>query len=110
MILHFVPSLRRPGIQVLPQPFAIGGGNLIELVGSALVRVGLDACEALEEPLVIVLGHPWFYPRFGFKPASRYGIVPPEPWPDAAFMAKPLTRWSRELRGRVVYPHAFDGL
>ena len=79
-------------------------------IGSALVRSGLDAAEALEEPLVVVLGHPWFYPRFGFKPASRYGIFPAEPWPDAAFMAKPLTRWSQAVRGRVVYPSTFDGL
>jgi putative acetyltransferase len=79
-------------------------------IGSALVRSALDAAETLEEPLVVVLGHPWFYPRFGFKRASRYGIFPSESWPDAAFMAKPLTRWSRALRGRVVYPATFDGV
>jgi putative acetyltransferase len=79
-------------------------------VGSALVRAALDTAEALEEAVVVVLGHPWFYPRFGFQPASRYGIFPTDPWPDAAFMAKPLTRWSRDLRGRVVYPSSFDGL
>jgi putative acetyltransferase len=79
-------------------------------VGSALVRSALDTAEALEEPLVVVLGHPWFYPRFGFKRASRYGIFPSEDWPDAAFMAKPLTRWSRVLRGRVVFPSTFDGV
>ena len=79
-------------------------------IGSALVRAALDAAESLEEPLVVVLGHPWFYPRFGFKRASRHGIFPSEPWPDAAFMAKPLTRWSRELRGRVIYPPTFDGV
>ncbi len=79
-------------------------------IGSALVKAALDAAEALEEPLVVVLGHPWFYPRFGFKRASRYGLFPSESWPDAAFMAKPLTRWSQELRGRVVYPSSFDGL
>ena len=79
-------------------------------IGSALVRSALDAAEALEEPLIVVLGHPWFYPRFGFKAASRYGLFPSADWPDAAFMAKPLTRWSQALRGRVVYPSTFDGV
>lgn len=79
-------------------------------VGSALVVAALDAAETREEPLVVVLGHPWFYPRFGFRPASRYGIFPSAPWPDAAFMAKPLTTYRGDLRGRVTYPPAFDGV
>ena len=78
-------------------------------IGSALVRAGLDVSESREEPLVVVLGHPWFYPRFGFKRASRYGLFPSEAWPDPAFMAKPLTTWSGLLRGRVVYPATFEG-
>lgn len=79
-------------------------------IGSDLVRAALDAAEVREEPLVVVLGHPWFYPRFGFRPASRYGIVPSRPWPQAAFMVKPLTRFRSGLRGRVVYPPAFNAL
>jgi putative acetyltransferase len=77
-------------------------------VGSALVVAALDAAEVREEPLVILLGHTWFYPRFGFRPASKYGIYPSAPWPEASFMAKPLTTWRADLRGRVTYPPAFD--
>jgi putative acetyltransferase len=79
-------------------------------VGSGLVVAALDAAEVREEPLVVVLGHAWFYPRFGFRPASKYGIYPSAPWPEAAFMAKPLTTWRADLRGRVTYPPAFDGV
>ena len=43
-------------------------------IGSQLIRAGLEACRALGEPLVFVLGHVAYYPRFGFEPASRYGI------------------------------------
>jgi putative acetyltransferase len=96
------PILALAPMAVLPQQQRRG-------IGSALVRSALDVAEALEEPLVVVLGHPWFYPRFGFKRASRYGLFPSESWPDAAFMAKPLTRWSRDQRGRVVYPPTFEG-
>ncbi len=91
-------------------PMAVMPDHQRRGIGSALVRAGLDAAESREEPLVVVLGHPWFYPRFGFKRASRYGLFPSEAWPDAAFMAKPLTTWSGVLRGRVVYPPTFEGV
>lgn len=48
-------------------------------VGSALVRAGLEACRARGERVVLVLGHPRYYPRFGFVPAMPMGIVPPHP-------------------------------
>lgn len=78
-------------------------------IGSALVIAGLDAAEVREEPLVLVLGHPWFYPRFGFRPSVGYGIVPPRPVPEAAYMVKPLTTYRSSLRGRVALPPAFKG-
>ena len=43
-------------------------------VGSMLVRAGLDRCKRAGVGCVLVLGHPTFYPRFGFKPASPFGI------------------------------------
>jgi putative acetyltransferase len=89
-------------------PMAVVPEHQNEGIGSALVVAGLDAAEVRDEPLVLVLGHPWFYPRFGFRPASGFGIVPPRPVPDAAFMVKPLTTYRRVLSGRVVYPAAFD--
>ena len=39
-------------------------------IGSQLVRAGLDACRAQGHGLVVVIGHPTFYPKFGFVPAS----------------------------------------
>jgi putative acetyltransferase len=53
-------------------------------IGSRLVEAGIEAMKEAKHPFIIVLGHPWFYPRFGFVPASRYGVscqfpnVPPE--------------------------------
>ncbi|MBM3128701.1 MAG: N-acetyltransferase [Chloroflexi bacterium] len=56
-------------------------------IGSKLIRTGLDEMRKTEQPFVIVLGHPEYYPRFGFVRASRYGIVSQYPnVPDDAFM------------------------
>src|SRR2546430_3759974 len=44
-------------------------------IGSTLVRAGLARCKQLGCVAVVVLGHPAYYPRFGFVPASRFGIA-----------------------------------
>jgi len=54
-------------------------------IGSQLVRVGLEECRRLGHEIVLVLGHPDYYPRFGFVPAGPKGIdcefaVPEEAW------------------------------
>ncbi|MFC9234179.1 hypothetical protein ACFTZI_35310 [Streptomyces decoyicus] len=52
-------------------------------------------------------GRPPYYPRFGFAPAAdRFGILPPQPWPDEAFMALSLNG-SLPPRGTVRYAPAF---
>ena len=73
-------------------------------IGAALVRAGLEAAERLDEPLVIVLGHAAYYPRFGFEPARPLGIEAPFDVPDDAWMAARLPGWEPALRGRVLYP------
>lgn len=55
--------------------------------GSALVNAGLDACRAAGCDLVVVLGHPEFYPRFGFVVAAHHGLTCEYPVPSEAFMA-----------------------
>lgn len=56
-------------------------------IGSALVERGLEILHERGCPFVIVLGHPEYYPRFGFEPASRYGLKCQwEGVPDEAFM------------------------
>jgi putative acetyltransferase len=77
-------------------------------IGGALVEAGLQRANERGEPLVIVVGHPTYYPRFGFESARRYGIEPPSAnFPDDAFMVRRLSRYSERHRGRVVYPPAF---
>ena len=56
-------------------------------IGKKLVQAGLAEIRKTRQPFVIVLGHPDYYPRFGFVRASRYGIISQwEGVPDEAFM------------------------
>lgn len=78
-------------------------------VGSALVRAGLDACRAAGCQAVVVLGHPAFYPRFGFAPASRFGLHCEYDVPDDAFMAMELDAGVLSGRRGIVRYHAAFG-
>lgn len=84
-------------------------------IGSRLVRDGLARCRALGVDGVVVLGHPEYYPRFGFVPASRCGLVSTYDVPDEVFMALELVPGALAGRpgddARVVrYAPAFDAL
>jgi putative acetyltransferase len=78
-------------------------------IGSALTRESLRLADERGEPLVLVLGHPTYYPRFGFRRASTLGLLAPNPeWPDEAFMAAPLSAYDPTLRGRVTFAPPFN--
>ncbi len=75
--------------------------------GSAAIRAVLDAARAMGENLVLVLGHADYYPRFGFIPASRFGIRAPFEVPDEAMMAMALDEARPVPTGTIQYPAAF---
>ncbi|MGH8886645.1 MAG: GNAT family N-acetyltransferase [Egibacteraceae bacterium] len=79
-------------------------------VGSALVRAVLEAAATAGEPLVVVLGDPAYYGRFGFLPASRYGVTCAYDVSDEVFQALPLPTYSGAPRGLVRYPEPFSAL
>jgi putative acetyltransferase len=77
-------------------------------IGSALVRAGLQACRAAGHDVVIVVGHPAYYPRFGFVRARPLGLTSDPPFPDEAFMIAELTPGALGSRhGVVVYGEEF---
>jgi len=89
-------------------PMAVVPDRQRQGIGSALVQGALERAERTEFPLVVVLGHPDFYPRFGFDPASAYGIVCPyEGIAPEAWMAYTLPSYEPGTRGTVVYAEAF---
>jgi putative acetyltransferase len=78
-------------------------------IGTALIEEGLKECQILGHRIVIVVGHPSYYPKFGFTVARDFGIIAPFPCPDKAFMALPLTSGALDgIHGTVRYPLAFD--
>lgn len=76
-------------------------------VGSAVIRACLAAAVERGEDLVLVLGHPEYYPRFGFAPASRWGIRAPIEVPDAAMMALLLRAGAPVPAGVIRWAAAF---
>jgi putative acetyltransferase len=60
-------------------PLAVRPDRQRQGVGKALMHAVLGAAEALDEPLVALLGDPAYYRRFGFLASEQYGIAPPEP-------------------------------
>ncbi|WP_030763394.1 bifunctional class I SAM-dependent methyltransferase/N-acetyltransferase [Streptomyces sp. NRRL F-2664] len=75
--------------------------------GTAVVRALLAAAGERGESLVLVLGHPAYYPRFGFVPASRFGIRAPFEAPDEAVMALVLDGSVPVPAGTIAYPAPF---
>ena len=76
-----------------------------EGVGSALVRAGLALAQERGFSCVLVLGSEAYYSRFGFVPASRFGIATPGGLPEAHFMALRLK--DAPLCGRVLFAEEF---
>lgn len=78
-------------------------------VGSQLVRAGVQECQRVGCNVVVVLGHPEYYPRFGFVPAKQKGLSCEWPVPDEAFMVAELEAGALAgRRGLVKYRPEFN--
>ncbi|MGR6322799.1 N-acetyltransferase [Micromonospora soli] len=95
------PALALGPVAVAPHRRRIGHGT-------AVVQAALDAATELGERLVVVLGDPAFYRRFGFGPADRQGLTSPwsglgEPW--QALVLPPVTSdEAPPAAGEVIFP------
>ena len=78
-------------------------------IGSQLVEAGLTACHHTPYGIVVVLGHPHYYPRFGFTPAKPLGIMWEHDAPEEAFMVHELREGAlTQTKGVVKYRPEFD--
>jgi putative acetyltransferase len=76
-------------------------------VGGALMRAAIELATSRDQPVICLLGHATYYPRFGFEAARGIGIEPPRPWRDENWMALRLPVWTPDLRGVARFPPAF---
>ncbi|HTG14512.1 MAG TPA: N-acetyltransferase [Blastocatellia bacterium] len=75
-------------------------------IGTELVQAGLRECRRLGHEVVVVLGHPKYYPRFGFVPASQRGIRSEYDVADEVFMVAELTPGALKGRQGLVKYHS----
>ncbi len=91
-------------------PMAVVPERQRQGLGSALVSEGLRHAAETEFPMVVVVGHPKYYPRFGFEPAEALGVSAPFEVPPEAWMAYRLPAYRRDARGTVAFPAAFGNV
>ena len=89
-------------------PMAVVPSKQRQGVGSRLVREGLERCRQLNAAAVVVLGHPSYYPRFGFLPAGHLSLRSEYDVPDEVFMVRELREGAlRGLSGTIQYHPVF---
>ena len=94
-----VPAVALAPVAVLPEHQRKG-------IGQRLIVHGLELLKNQGEGIVIVVGHPDYYPRFGFSSAKAMALE--SPFPREAFMALELVEGALEgVHGAVSYPPAF---
>ncbi|MGF9906338.1 GNAT family N-acetyltransferase [Brevibacillus porteri] len=96
-----IESLALAPVSVLPTYQSKG-------IGKKLILEALQKAKELGYQSVVVLGHPQYYPKFGFQKASRWGIKAPFEVPDEVFMALELQENAlANVSGVVEYSSAF---
>lgn len=92
-------------------PMAVMPDRQKQGIGSALVEAGLKHCTELEIGAVAVLGHPGFYPKFGFTPSIEFAIKPEYDVPAEVFMLKELSEgYLKNASGIIRYHEEFSRL
>ena len=104
-----VTLLGQPPLNIMGLgPMAVLPAKQRRGIGSGLVREGLERCRQIGSSAVVVVGHSEYYPRFGFVPASRFGIRCEYDVPDEVFMALELEPGAlKDRSGTIRYHPAF---
>lgn len=92
-------------------PMAVSSKHQKKGIGAQLVNEGLEQCRQLDVDAVVVLGHPDYYPKFGFIPSVEFGIKPELDVPEEVFMVQELKKGCLDGRkGMVKFHEAFAGV
>ncbi len=104
VMLESFDELRLMGLA----PMAVSPALQRRGTGSKLIKAGLQRCTALGAGAVAVLGHPEYYPRFGFRPSSEWGIKSEYDVPEGVFMMMELKAgYLQGSQGIIRYNPAF---
>ncbi|MCX5209210.1 N-acetyltransferase [Kitasatospora sp. NBC_00240] len=79
-------------------------------VGELVVRAALTAADEAGERVVVVLGDPDYYGRFGFAPAVEHDLSGPFEVPDSYFQALTLSAYDGGPSGLCCYPEPFESV
>jgi predicted N-acetyltransferase YhbS len=100
---------RKKRISLALAPLSVTPSFQNRKVGSRLIKEGLERARKLGFKSVIVVGHPEYYPRFGFERASKYGISAPFDVPDNALFAIELKKDGlKNCSGTIEYPDEYS--
>ncbi|MCW1240226.1 GNAT family N-acetyltransferase [Bacillus pretiosus] len=89
-------------------PISVARGHQKKGIGGKLIGAALEKAKELGYGSVVVLGHPEYYPKFGFKKASEWNIKAPFEVPDEVFMVMELSENALQgVEGIVQYSSAF---
>jgi putative acetyltransferase len=90
-------------------PIAVMPSSQITGIGGKLIQEGLKRCDALRYDFVFLIGHPTFYPKFGFKPAGEYGFdLKQFNVSDDMFMVFELPEGKmKSIKSELRYPKSF---
>jgi len=72
------------------------------------MHAALGAADALDEPLVALLGIPAYYHRFGFHLSDQIGILPPVAAWQPHFQVRTLAAYTPAIRGGFTYAEPFS--
>jgi putative acetyltransferase len=102
----WIETVRQSIAAVALAPIAVLPTYQRQGIGGRLIRQGLDLLRREGEHIVIVVGHPEYYPRFGFSTQKAHSLE--SPFPPEAFMAIELSLGALDrVHGKVRYPAAF---
>lgn len=76
-------------------------------IGSALIQAAVNRARDMRYAAIVVAGHPDYYQRFGFRPASEWGLETNLPCPGEAVSAMELEPGALKGGGRILYPDDF---
>jgi putative acetyltransferase len=99
----FDPMRTTTGLALGLAPLSVSANHQKRGIGAGLVKAGLEACRDAGAALVVTLGDPAYYGRFGFKPAAESGLRSSFSAPPEAFQALVLREWEPASGTTTVY-------